>query len=39
MEDNEQQDTDDYFGDMDRLAPVIQGRRTGPVQKGEPPAR
>ena len=32
-------DTDDYFGDKCRLAPEIQGRRTGPVQKGEPPAR
>ena len=27
------------FVDKCRLAPVIQGRRTGPAQKREPPAR
>ena len=30
---------DDFFLDKDRLAPVIQGLRTGPAQKREPPAR
>ena len=39
LADNEQYDTDDYFGDMCRFAPVIQGRRSGPAQKREPPAR
>ena len=32
-------DLDDFLTDEPRLAPEIQGRRTGPVQKGEPPAR
>ena len=39
MADNEQNDADDYFGDMCRLATVIPGRRTGPAQKRDPPAR
>ncbi len=30
---------DDFLADALRPAPQIQGRRTGPVQKGEPPAR
>ena len=34
-----QNDTDNFFVDKRRLAPEIQGRRTGPAQKGEHPAR
>ena len=30
---------DNFFVDKDRLAPEIQGLRTGPAQKREPPAR
>ena len=30
---------DNFFVDKRRLAPEIQGRRTGPAQKGEHPAR
>ena len=39
MENNEQNNEENYFDDKCRLAPAIQGRRTGPAQKGDPPAR
>ena len=39
MADNEQYDKEKNFEDKCRLVPEIQGRRTGPAQKGEPPAR
>ena len=39
MTDNEQYDKEKNFEDKCRLAPEIQGRRTGPAQKGEHPAR
>ena len=32
-------DKENNFVEKCRLAPVIQGRRTGPAQKGEHPAR